>query len=182
MTRALVACAAALLLFACGTPPAQNGGGGSVGFELYISRVALDRVGAFQLSIVRDGAKYSGAELTKTCLNEGGIGPSDLVPIEDADGKSHPALIVPVALNGSGAQDTVMRNVATGTGYLLVVEAISKESPPRFLGATFKDRLSVNSGNNETVLLNPINLVDEADGGTPDAGLGLPTCDPRFEK
>lgn len=167
----------------CGEAPSQ-GGAGQVGFNVYISRAALGSVGSFQIALIERGSRFSCGELTRTCLTAAqGLTRADLVPIEDKQGQSHPTLLIPATFDQSGgtaAQDALLRNVPTGTDYTLVVEALSKDSPPKFLGATCQGRITVRSGNNDPVTPNPIDLLETPDGGLADGGSGLPTCDPRF--
>lgn len=174
----------AVFASACGEAPYESGetGTGNIGFDVYVSRVALTSVGSFQIALIENGSQYSCGELTKTCLSTN-VTADKLVRVEDADGKSHPALVVSSTLTGSGeSQLTTLRKVPTGADYTMVVEALSKDSPPKFLGSTCQGRITVRSGNNEPVVLNPINLIDEPDGGLPDGGSAIPNCDPRYEK
>ena len=185
----LSALAGSAAFFGCGGGEANldQGPGGAVGFEIFVSRAWLDQIGAFQLALVKNGSQYSCEELQRTCLIEAQLPADALVRVEDADGKSHRALIVPVDLQTSGSsrvQDTTLRNVPVGKDYKLIVEALSKESPPRLLGSSCTLNVEVRTGNNERVSTNPIQFIAEPqqDGGMgSDAGVGL-ACDPRFEK
>lgn len=182
---ALSVSALGVVLIACGDPtPAPREGSGNVGFDLYISRAAVDDIGAFQLALVKDGTAHSCTELQRQCLREN-VDRSGLVPIEDAEGRSLVALMVSAELSSGTprTQDVTLRNVPTGKGYLLVIEALSKGTPPRFLGASCTPRIDVNSGNNERVTAQPIVFVQSpADGGTADAGIAGTDCDPRYDR
>lgn len=170
-----------VMLAGCGEGP-MAGSSGNVGFDLYVSRAALDRVGSFQISLLENGSRFSCGELTRTCLTASAVQEGDFVRIEDAQGQSHLALVVPSTLSeDAGTQEALLRRVPTGTDYTLVVEALSRDLPPRLLGSTCQGRITVRSGNNEPVVLNPIHLFDEADGGHPDGG-APPSCDPRIER
>ncbi|MBX5481681.1 MAG: hypothetical protein IRZ16_07545 [Myxococcaceae bacterium] len=170
----------ALCLFSgCGEAPVP--GTGSVGFDVYVSAAAIDEIGGFQLALVKPGVFSDCTSITETCLKNQLSSTNQLVPVKDDQGNTVPALFVPNALTTSGpvrTQDTTLRDVPAGKDYFLIVEALSRQNPPRLLGASCTQRIEVRTGTNERVQAEPIVFFTDQGGGA-DGGLGVP-CDPRF--
>jgi hypothetical protein len=168
------AAAISLGLSACGD--AGGSGEGALGLDVYVSRAVMDQVGAFQFALLPDADRYDCAQITASCLIESEVRADDLIPLEDADGKRHPALVFPAELLGAGdggtnTQDVLLRGVPVGGDYQLVIEALSRTTPPQLLGSTCHRVVDVRPGENARVTPNPIKLRTTSD-----------ECDPRFEK
>ncbi|MGA9520206.1 MAG: hypothetical protein WBV82_02005 [Myxococcaceae bacterium] len=178
--------AAALGLASCDGGGDSGPGEAALGFDLYVSRAVMDHVGAFQFALLRDADKYDCAQITSTCLNDNeNVGEDAIVPLKDARGDPHPALVFSAELlgpndGGSRTQDVMLRGVPVGGDYQLVIEALSRSNPPRLLGSTCHRVVEVRAGENPRITPNPIKLVTP-DGGVDEANPGIP-CDPRFVK
>lgn len=177
---ALSAAAALAGVLACGgTGEPSLGGTGGVGFELFVSRAAIDEIGAFQIALVKNGSAHPCPTLRSTCLVDQ-LGGGELVRFEDVSGQSHLALTLPVELTPSGGvrtQDTELRKVPIGKDYDLVIEALSKDATPRLIGNSCTAVKEIRTGSNERIIAEPISFLSSSqDGGTG------PLCDPRYEK
>lgn len=145
---------------------------GQVGFDVSVSAAAIDEIGFFQLTLLQSSAFSDCGEMQQTCLTTQGVDDA-LVQFDDAKGAKVRALYIPNELTTTGAtrrQDTTLRNVPVGKDYFLIIEAGSKTAPPKLLGASCTQRVTVRAGSNERQSTNPVVLF---------AGTGV-DCDPRF--
>jgi len=178
MKRLILAGALAAVL-GCGGS-ASDAGEGALGFDLYVSRAVLDELGAFQISVVKNGSGYDCLELTRTCLN---AQPASADVLELAGGKR--ALLFSAALSDGDTtrtQDVELQGIPVGRDYLLVIEALSRRQPPTLLGTSCTRLEEIRQGNNGRVLANPIRLPATGDGEKSDGGEVQGSCDPRFER
>lgn len=129
-------CAVALLLAGCGGASE----GARLPLDLVMSRAIADQLSAFQIALVSEGTSLSCEEVIKDCLGNQ-LSASRLVPTQDAAGREHRAISFPVSLTppSSGSvntQDVQLRGIPVGKDYAVVIEALSKDSPPRLVGSS----------------------------------------------
>ncbi len=165
MRRSLVA--AALVLVACGPGPEAAGPG--VDLTLVASAGLLDVISAFQVSLVANGSALDCVTVQKSCVKDQ-VDASRFVTVKDGSGKSGRAVVVPIALTAGtpNTQDASLRDVPPGKNFALVVEALSKDSPPRLSGSACNYVKEIVPGNNATVF-SKIELLSPA-----------AACDPRL--
>ena len=164
MRRAL---AASLVVLACGCGPMPEPGPG-FDFELVIQRGLLDTISAFQVALIKSDTTLDCVAVQKRCLKDQ-IDPSRFVKVKDGSGKLVSAVVFPISLTPGtpNTQDVSLRDVPVGKDYAVVVEAISKETPPRLAGSSCNYVKEITSGTNQTVFAK-IEML------TPPA-----SCDPR---
>jgi hypothetical protein len=150
----------------CGEAPPYNEGP-RFGVELLVSQALADQLSAFQLVVLTNGRQRECTELQKTCLRQQ-VKQEDALVLKDAKGAQGRALRFPVDLRGTttSAQD-VSIEVPVGRDYALIIEAVSGDSPPQFLGSSCNYLPEVNATGNEPVLAAPMTLNAVA-------------CDPTF--
>jgi hypothetical protein len=135
--------------------------------ELLVDKAVADQLAAFQLAVLPDGRKRDCTELQKVCLRQQVKADEPLV-MSDGKGSEGRALRFPVNLSGTGvSSQDVSIEVPVGRDYALVIEAVSKDSPPRFLGSSCNYLPEVNAGRNSSVIAAPMTLT-------------LVDCDPTF--
>lgn len=154
------------LATACGEEPSS--GGGRFGLELLLSQAVADQIAAFQVVVLPGGKQRNCTELQRTCLNAQ-VKPDEPLVLRDDKGTEGRALRFPVNLSGSGitTQD-ISIEVPVGRDYALVIEAVSGDTPPRFLGSSCNYLPEVNASGNDPVIAAAITLTDG-------------TCDPTFD-
>ena len=76
--------------------------------------------------------------------------PDEPLVLRDAKGTESRALRF-LASPSASSQDVVIE-VPVGRNYALVIEALSKDTPPKFLGSSCNYLLEVNTGRNEPVI------------------------------
>ena len=127
----------------CGAP----GGGGRLGFELFLERAVPDRVGFLQVALLSKGNSYACDQVQRKCLVDQVKAPA-LVPLTDPSGKQHLALLFPLALDGGG-QELSVSGIPVGENFAVVVEALTKESPPRLYGSYCQFVTEISAGTNQ---------------------------------
>ncbi|WP_233595732.1 MULTISPECIES: hypothetical protein [Corallococcus] len=137
-----------------------------VGLEITLSRAVASQVGAYQVAVLKDGAKRNCTELQRTCLSAQ-VESGALLELEDADGKSGRTLRFASAPGGASMELAV--DVPVGRDYALVIEALSADTPTRFLGSSCNYLREVNAGRNAALVAAPIELTEQA-------------CDPVFPR
>jgi hypothetical protein len=155
----------------CGAEQGADGEA-TASFDLYVSRVVIEQIGGFQLSLRRSGG-CSGISRT-TCLHEQ-VQPSELVTFTNAQGNKVRALRVDSELTQEGGiytQDVTLRNVPVGRDYALVVEAYTRADPPLLLNLSCTPGIEVRRGANVLRNAQPIDLPEDA---------ALPRCAPRID-
>ncbi len=152
----------AALALGCGAPPS----GANLGFELFVERAVVDELGAFQVVVLPGGRARRCADLQSTCLNQQVKGDEPLLLGSGTGGKQVRAVRFAAGLT-SGAQQLEL-DVPVGRDYVVVIEALSKSSPPRFLGSSCNYLESVSATRNEPLIAAPITLATSN------------TCDPTF--
>ena len=160
-----------LLAIACG-PQLDDQTGPRIQFDLIVSKALSDTVASFQISLLTQGTTLDCTEVQKRCLVDQ-VKADRFISVQDAAGTTRKALVVPLALTAGApsTQDATLRGVAPGKDYAVVIEALSKDSPPRLTGSSCNYLPQVQAGTNSALLAATI---------TP---LAAPvSCDPRVEK
>lgn len=159
-----------LALLACGPPQPQ------LQFDFVLSALLADQISSLQVSIVSEGKKLGAGNcvaVQSTCLVDQ-ITADRFLRVQDANGVEHKALVFPLSLKPSGgnsAQDVTVRGIPPGKDYGLVIEALTKDTPPKLAGSSCNYLQDISPGTNPTKLAIPI------------AALKTPVaCDPRVEK
>jgi hypothetical protein len=140
--------------------------GPRLGVDLLVEQALADQLSAFQLVVLTNGKQRDCTELQKTCLRDQ-VKPSEALVLKDAQGKEGRALRFPVSLSGSGTNQDVSIEVPVGRDYALIIEALSSDNPPQFLGSSCNYLSEVNATGNAPVLAAPMTLTAVA-------------CDPTF--
>lgn len=139
----------ALALSACG-PGAAPGDGFDI--QLVVSRGLLDQISAFQIALVTQGASLDCVAVQKACLKDQ-VAASRFVPLKDTAGAPQKALRFPISLTPGtpNTQDASLRDLPLGRDFALVVEALSKDAPPRLAGSSCNYVKELTAGTNPTV-------------------------------
>jgi hypothetical protein len=140
----------ALSVTACGGPPEAR-----LALDMSIEQAVADDVGTFQVVVLPEGRKRQCTELQRTCLNQQ-VDLGELLVLRSASGQEARALRFSAGLQG-GTQDIAV-DVPVGRDYVLVIEALSKSSPPQFLGSSCNYVDTINATQNEPLLAAPITL------------------------
>ncbi|MFZ5470473.1 MAG: hypothetical protein ACOZIN_13640 [Myxococcota bacterium] len=150
---------------ACGAPLE----GSQLPFELFVSRATADLVGSFQVAIVSEGRSLSCVEVQTRCLNQQ-LPPSRLLSVTDEAGQARRALVFPVALQTGtvSTQDVVVRGIAPGKDFAVVIEALSKNDPPLLVGSSCNYQPEIVAGTNAKLIATITALSPPAH------------CDPRW--
>ena len=146
------------LATACGAE--SSSGTSPVGWELLVDKAIADQLASFQVVVLPNGKLRDCTELQKTCLKSQVKTSEALVLRDDVKGTEGRALRFPATINGTSvtSQDVGIE-VPVGRDYALVIEAISKDSPPRFLGSSCNYLPEVSASLNAPVLAAPMTLA-----------------------
>lgn len=158
----LLALLGATLAAGCGAEPPSSGA--RLGLDVLIDRAVADELGAFQVVVLPEGQSRRCAELQRTCLNQQ-VEADEPLLLQGPDGEKARALRFEAGLSG-GAQELAV-DIPVGRDYVVVIEALSRSSPPRFLGSSCNYLESVSASRNAPLIAAPITLT----GGE---------CDPTF--
>lgn len=151
----------------CG-PVEPDSSGARFGLELTVEQAVVGQLGAFQVVVLPEGQSRDCTAIQRTCLRTQVKADEPLV-LRDSSGRELRALRVPANVQGTTIRTQgLMVEVPVGRDYALVIEALSSDVPPRFLGSSCNYLREVNAGQNEPVLAAPITLVDG-------------DCDPSFD-
>jgi hypothetical protein len=149
----------------CGEAPPYDGP--RFGVELLVEQALADQLSSFQLVVLTNGKQRDCTELQKTCLNQQ-VKRDEALVIKDGKGAEGRALRFPVNLSGTGTStQDVSIEVPVGRDYALIIEALSSDSPPQFLGSSCNFLPEVNATRNDPILAAPMTLNAVA-------------CDPTF--
>ncbi len=159
--------AAALLLAGCGS---GVDGSGQLPLELTISRAHAELISAFQVAVVSNGRSLDCAAAQANCLVEQVQPPLQLLPVSDGSGQPKKAAVFPASLS-SDQQDVSVRGIPVGKNYAVVVEALSKDSPPKLFGSSCSYVQEIREGTNATVVARIAPYPS-----------GPLACDPRIER
>lgn len=153
-----------LLALVTGCGPGAASEAPPLGLDITLSRAVASQVGAYQVAVLKDGAKRNCTELQRTCLSSQ-VAAGDLLELKDAEGHSGRTLRFPSAPGGAALGLSV--DVPVGRDYALVIEALTADTPTRFLGSSCNYLREVHSGTNATLVAAPIELTAQ-------------DCDPVF--
>jgi hypothetical protein len=134
-------------------------GEGLFGIELLMSQAVADELAAFQIAVLPEGRQRDCTELQKRCLRQQ-VKVGELLVLRDGTGREGRALRFAASLSGSGvtSQDVALE-VPVGRDYALVIEALSKATPPSFLGSSCNYLSQVNASRNDPVIAAPMTLT-----------------------
>jgi hypothetical protein len=159
---------ALLAACACGAAPTE----GDLAFDLYLSGATADLISAFQVAVVQNGTSAipDCAAAQKKCLVDQ-LKSTQLAQLTDAEGKPHLAILFPASLKVGtpSTQDVTAGGIAPGSNFAVVIEALSKSSPPTLVGSSCNYVQKIDAGRNPTLIAATIANAPVA-------------CDPRFEK
>jgi hypothetical protein len=151
----------------CG-PVEPASSGARFGLELYVDAAVTGQLGSFQVVVLPNGQSRDCTTLQRTCLRTQVKADEPLV-LRDSSGRELRSLRLPANVQGTTIRtQDLMVEVPVGRDYALVIEALSMDTPARFLGSSCNYLQEVNAGQNEPVLAAPITLTDG-------------TCNPSFD-
>ncbi|XXF80497.1 hypothetical protein P2318_12320 [Myxococcaceae bacterium GXIMD 01537] len=148
------------LTLAAGCGPAEPATEGArFGLELTVERAVAGQLGSFQVVVLPSGQSRNCTEIQRTCLRTQ-VKPDEPLTIRDASGRETRALKLGANIQGTTVrtQDLTVE-VPVGRDYALVIEALSTDNPPRFLGSSCNYLREVNAGVNQPVLAAPMTLT-----------------------
>jgi len=155
------------LTLAAGCGEAHPYDGPRLGVDMLVEQALADQLSAFQLVVLTNGRQRDCTELQKTCLNQQ-VKQDEALVLKDDKGNEGRALRFPVSLNASGTAQEVAIEVPVGRDYALIIEALSSDNPPQFLGSSCNYLpQGVNATGNDPLLAAPMTLNAVA-------------CDPTF--
>lgn len=139
----------------CGEAPSDSA---FFGMDLLVDRAFADQLDAFQVVVLPNSPSRNCEEIQKTCLRQQ-VKPDEPLVLRDAKGTESRALRF--LANPSASSQDVVIEVPVGRNYALVIEALSKDTPPKFLGSSCTYMPEVNAGRNEpflaaTMTFNPV--------------------------
>jgi hypothetical protein len=134
----------------CGEAPSDSA---FFGLDLLVDRAFSDQLSAFQIVVLPKGKSRDCTEIQKTCLRQQ-VKPDEPLVLHDAKGSESRALRF--LANLSGTSQDVSIEVPVGRDYALVIEALSKDTPPQFLGSSCNYLPEVNPDRNDPVLAAPM--------------------------
>jgi hypothetical protein len=145
---------AALSAAGCGAPSETR-----LALDMSIEQAVADDVGFFQVVVLPEGRTRQCTEVQRTCINQQ-VDLDELLVLRSASGQEGRALRFSADLQG-GTQGIAV-DVPVGRNYLLVIEALSRGSPPQFLGSSCNYVDTVNANLNEPLLAAPLTLRNVA--------------------
>jgi hypothetical protein len=160
-----------LVLCACACGP-QYLGEPDLRFEFTLSAALKDTISALQISLVSNGTSLDCTVVEQSCLNQQ-VTADRFIHVQDSNGADHKALVFPLSLTAGNPsfQNVSVQGIPVGKDYALVIEALSKESPPRLAGSSCNYIQEITPGTNPTKIAATI--------APPTVPIG---CDPRVEK
>ncbi|WP_224370770.1 hypothetical protein [Hyalangium versicolor] len=145
------------LTVGCGDPSSSDSG--SFGLDLLVDKAVADQLGSFQVVVLPNGRQRDCTELQKTCLKQQ-VKQDEPLMLKGTKGGEKRALLFQANLSGtSGTTQDVSFEAPVGRDYALIIEALSKETPARFLGSSCNYLPEVNAGLNDKVLAAPMTLT-----------------------
>ncbi len=163
------------LTAACGLEEPRPSG--RLGFDLLVDRAVSDKVASLQVAVLAHVKDCS--VVGRDCL-AAQVAPQklELETLTDASGRGHKALTFPLALGDGGFQSFAVAGIRAGRDYAVVIEALTRDSPPNLYGSSCTILPEVTAGANKPLVATPVSRFSPTDGGT-DAG--ATACDPRLE-
>lgn len=154
-------------LVACG-PAAHEPSGPRFPIELFVSAGLNDELSAFQISLITNGSTLDCVTVQKSCVTDQ-VSADRFVPLKGDDGQPHPSRTFQLNLmtGAPSSQDLSLTGVPLGKNFALVVEALSKDSPPQLAGSSCNYIRELSAGTNAAVTARIEKLSPSA------------ACDPR---
>ncbi len=151
----------------CGAPPE----GPRLNLDFSVSAALADTLAAFQVSVATNSTTIDCSQVATTCA-KAAMPALTFLNVIDADGKSVRGARFPVALTGANpaTQAVTLRGIQPGTKYAIIIEALTKDDPPRLAGSSCNFVGEIVAGTNAELLAAPI-----APFAAPKA------CDPRLD-
>jgi len=151
-----------LLSLAAGCGEDSAPGAARFGVELLVDKAVASQLVAFQIAVLPGGRQRNCTEIQKLCLRSQ-VKLDELLVLHDGKGAEGRALRFPVNLSGTDvtSQD-VSVEVPVGRDYALVIEGVSGDSPPQFLGSSCNYLPEVNASRNDPVIAAPMTLTSVA--------------------
>ncbi|WP_044191007.1 hypothetical protein [Hyalangium minutum] len=151
-----------LLPLAAGCGEDFHPGTARFGVDLLVDKAVASQLSAFQIAVLPNGKQRNCTDLQRMCLRSQ-VKIDELLVLHDGKGAEGRALRFPVNLTGTGGttQD-VSVEVPVGRDYALVIEALSVDNPPQFLGSSCNRLPEVNASRNDPILAEPITLTSVA--------------------
>jgi hypothetical protein len=151
-----------ILSLAAGCGEDSTPGSGRFGWELLVDKAVASQLSAFQVAVLPGGKQRNCTEIQKLCLRSQ-VKLDELLVLHDGKGAEGRALRFPVNLSGTGVtSQEVSVEVPVGRDYVLVIEGISADSPPQFLGSSCNYLQEVNASRNDPVIAAPMTLTTVA--------------------
>jgi len=148
------------LVIAAGCGEDLSPGAGRFGVDFLVSKALADELASFQIAVLPEGSQRDCTAIQTQCLRQQ-VKTSELLVLRDANGNERRALRFTASLSGTGttSQDIIIE-VPVGRDYALVIEGLSSDSPPRFLGSscTYLPQ-GVNATQNDPVIAAPMTLT-----------------------
>ncbi len=151
---------ALFLLLVCACGPSEQ-----LSFDFKLDALLKD-VEEIQISIVKSGKALDCLKVQSACLVDQ-VDAARFVRVQASDGVDRPAIRFPLA----NARDVTINGIPVGRDYALVIEALSKDKPPKLAGSSCDYLAEIAPGMNPRKLAIPIK-----------AFATLVACDPRVEK
>jgi hypothetical protein len=147
------------LVLAAGCGEDTSSGSAFFGVDLLVDRAVAGQLAAFQLAVLPEGKRRDCTELQRQCLRQQ-VKTDELLTLRDANGNERRALRFTVSLSGTGVtSQEVSIEVPVGRDYALVIEGLSADTPPRFLGSSCNYLPVVNTTRNDPVIAAPMTLT-----------------------
>ncbi len=157
-----------LLLLGCG----RGTGEPDLRFEFTLSAALSDTISALQISLISKGTSLDCSTEQNDCLVKQ-VTADRFIHVQDAAGVDHRSLTFPLKLTAGSPsfQDVSIQGIPLGKDYAVVIEALSKASPPQLAGSSCNYLKEITPGANTKLIAATIvpPMVPIA-------------CDPRVEK
>lgn len=145
--------------FGCGT---ESDGGTDRGTSSALLSVrganaaTLARLKGFQISVSTEPVPVVCAQVQRSCF-KGSLfyARQNLIPIQGSNGIPREALFIPAALDAHSEQPLRIGGLPPGQDDAVVVEALTQDAPPQFLGGLCGIQSTVTTGPN-TATFNPV--------------------------
>jgi len=148
-----------LLSLAAGCGEDSTPGTGHFGWELLVDKAVAGQLAAFQVAVLPNGKQRNCTEIQTLCLRSQ-VKLDQLLMLHDGKGAEGRALRFPVNLTGTDTTtQEVSIEVPVGRDYALVIEGLSGDAPPQFLGSSCNYLPEVNASRNAPVLAAPMTLT-----------------------
>ena len=157
-----------LLLLGCGGPKAPAP---DLRFEFTLSAALKDTISALQISLVSHGTGLDCTTVQKDCLVKQ-VTAERFIHVQDATGADRKAVTFPLSLTAGSPsfQNVAVQGIPLGKDYAVVIEALSKETPPSLAGSSCNYLKEITAGTNSTLI-----------AATISPPLVPISCDPRIE-